>query len=163
MKKSSSHKIFIIIVCAILGSVTGTLQAQRTTRKGLHTVTENNISGIMQPDTIIPDNGSFRISVAGYDKPLRSSKETFFISNHTTMDLSGIRIRLEYFDTHGRTLHQRELYLPIDLPSGATRQTSIRSWDIQKSFYYRLSSRPRRSDGTEYDVRVTVISAAIKN
>lgn len=114
-------------------------------------------------DTIVPDSITGQISVAGYDKPLRSSRETFFISNNTLYHLCGLRLDIEYLDTHRRTLHQREIYISLDIPPGATRQASTKSWDIQKTFYYKLSPKPKRSDGTMYDVKCTVISATIKN
>lgn len=139
--------------------------AQKTTRKGLRAVAEtpeNARTETTASDTIVPDSSACPISVAGYDKPLRSSRETFFITNRTPHDILGLRMRIEYSDIHGRTLHQRELFIPIDLPSGATRQASVKSWDVQKSFHYRLSPKPKRSDGTAYDVKCSVISATVK-
>lgn len=137
------------------------IDAQRTTRKGLRVETHTEIPSREATDTIIPGNGSTAITIAGYDKPLRSANETFFITNRSSHNISGLRIRIRYIDTHGRTLHQRECLIQIDIPSGETRQAKIKSWDIQRSFYYKLSTKPQRADGTPFDVECLIISATL--
>lgn len=165
MKQSNIHSISAIIISLTLAFSGLSAIAQKTTRKGLRVESgkiESTYNRTATADTIAGDSISSHISVAGYDKPLRSSRESFFITNNTSYPICGLKLKIEYLDIHGRTLHQREVYISIDIPVGATRQASTKSWDIQKSFYYKLSPKPKRSDGTMYDVKCTVISATIK-
>lgn len=101
------------------------------------------------------------ISLSGFDKPLRSKRETLFVSNGTATDISGIVVDCDYSDLAGRQLHRRQVTVRCDIPAGQTRQISFRSWDCQEAFHYRLSAKPRRADGTPFDVRCTVVAVII--
>lgn len=155
------HNILItaMVLIALVSSIA--INAQRTTRKGLRVETQAEMPSKGTADTIIAGDEPNAITIAGYDKPLRSANETFFITNRSSYNISGLRIRIKYLDTHGRTLHQRECLIPIDIPSGETRQAKIKSWDIQRSFYYKMSTKPKRADGTPFDVECLIISATL--
>ncbi len=130
--------------------------AQRTTRRGLHVAgTPEAESGIKADTLHTPQPDSIKIS--GYDKPLRSSHETMFVTNTTGRHITGLRIQLDYYDTAGNILHSRQCDVAADIPPGTTRQIAIRSWDRQNSFFYRLSARPRKADATPYDVRCSIL------
>ena len=51
------------------------------------------------------------------------------------------------------------MWLDTDIPPGETRRMKFKSWDIQRTFYYRLTGKPRRSDGTLYDVSIRPLRA----
>lgn len=145
--------INIIISAILLIGSFNAATAQRTTRKGLKATTESLSQ--TAPDTLRHDLNRM-IKIAGYDKPLRSAHETMFVSNLTDSTISWIQLKLEYHDSHGRMLHSRTIGIDCDIPPEATRQISVRSWDIQHSFYYRRSAKPRHSSATQYDVTCTV-------
>ena len=145
----------------MIGLATPSVMAQRTTRRGLRaeSIENQQKSNI---DTIAITPTTHNIKISGYDKPLRSSKETFFISNHTEYNILGIRLNIEYIDLKGRTLHQTQHHISLNIPIGATRQAFIKSWDVQKSFAYKHSSNPRIADGTPYDIRHQIVSIDVQ-
>lgn len=102
------------------------------------------------------------VSFSGYDKSLSANKETFLIANGSAADLSGLRLIIEYSDLSGRLLHQREVVIDIDVPSGSTRMVDIPSFDTQKSYYYYKSKVPRKS-ATPYKVRIKAEALKIRN
>lgn len=137
--------------------------AQRTTRYGLRIETQKKEQKHKNIDTVAIDSQSDKIIISGYDKPLKSKKETFFISNNSAVNITGLRICFEYLDIKGRSLHKCEHHIIQTIPSGETRQAAIRSWDVQQSFYYKLSTKPRKQDGTPYDIRYRIISIDIES
>ncbi len=101
------------------------------------------------------------ISFAGFDKPLRSSYETVFVTNRSEHDMIGVVFECEYTDMSGRQLHKRIVSQRCDIPSGQTRQLRFKSWDLQSSFHYELSPKPRRADGTPFKVTCTCVALII--
>lgn len=93
------------------------------------------------------------IVFVGYDKTLNARTESFFISSHAPSDLQGLEIELRYFTMDGEQLHERTERLNITVPSGRTVKADIPSWDTQKSFFYHLSTPPRKH-GIPYQVRI---------
>lgn len=99
-------------------------------------------------------NNGYRINqivFSGYDKPLRSSKETFFITNNTDRTMSGVTLYITYLMPDGRQLNKRFVRLSCNIPPGETRIADIESWDKQKSFYYEKSDAGKKG-GTPYTV-----------
>ena len=45
------------------------------------------------------------VVVTGFDKQLRSKRETMFVSNHTARAITSITLRIDYFDMAGHQLH----------------------------------------------------------
>lgn len=86
-----------------------------------------------------------QISFSGFDKPQNSSKESFFITNNTDRQMTGMTLYIEYLMEDGRQLHKRFLRLSCDIPAGETRQAVVESWDRQHGFRYKLSAAPARS------------------
>ena len=100
------------------------------------------------------------LTVAGYDKPLRSRNESLFIVNHTPADLQMVVIQITYTDSKGRQLHKAVNRISENIPAGETRLVKFPSWDVQQAFYYRRSPRPSRAvQATPYDVEIKVIEA----
>lgn len=107
-------------------------------------------------DTIYPTEGEIRC--AGYDKPNRATRETFFLTNNTadSIDADAICITFEYLDLKNRQLHSVTHTVIIDLPHAQTRNVSIPSWDRNNAFHYELSTAPARRASTPYRVRSRV-------
>lgn len=93
-------------------------------------------------DTVDFNPASIRLS--GYDKPVNARKESFLITNESPLAITGASLKITYRDMKGRMLHSRTASLKCNVPPGETRKTEISSWDTQNSFYYYLSSEPRK-------------------
>lgn len=131
--------------------------ADRSTRRNLHPQsTEDTTPPAAVYDTLAAPDAS-AVSVNGYDKPLRSRRETFFTTNNTDRNLARIAFTIRYFDARQRQFHQTKHNIPADIPAGETRQISVPSWDPQFNFYYIRSTIPQRAQqATPYDVRIKV-------
>lgn len=132
---------------------------QRTTRRPLQT-TPMEIT--LAPTDSVVSLDTADITLAGYDKPLRSRRETIFATNASpdSLTISSLRISITYRDNRGRQLHHRSVWINTRIPPGQTRQLSFPSWDTQQSFYYRRSKQPR-SVATPYDITALADSATI--
>ena len=145
----------------ILSLAVLTAFGQRTTRSHLKaqpevdaysgaTVVEEEIDTVVAPEAHLVD-------VNGYDKPLRSRRETFFVTNNSEQPVQGMAFTIDYYDTNGRQLHSAHHQVDVEIPATETRQVSVRSWDKQQSFYYRQSAAPERAQqATPYDIKLTV-------
>lgn len=139
-----------------------TVTAQKTTRGGLQ-VKSSPVEAASEAmpksaavDTIV-NPAPHQLDINGYDKPLRSRRETFFVTNNTKQATEGVAVTITYFDSKNRQLHKRSARLPLQIPAGETRQASLKSWDEQQSFYYNQSSVPARADvATPYSVKIAV-------
>lgn len=149
-------KQLVFLVIALTATLTATpVKKQRTTRQRLRV---ENATTCDSTRAI----AAGEISLAGYDKPLRSRKETIFVSNALadSSSITALRLTITYRDSQGRQLHKTSRWIQADIPHSETRQLSFPSWDTQQSFYYRLSKKPRTT-ATPYDITATVDSATI--
>lgn len=97
------------------------------------------------------------IIFVGYDKQLNATKETFHVINRSPYTLTGAKVKIVYKDMSGRMFHSRTVSFKCDIPSGETRKIDLPSWDSQKSFYYHLSTKPRRQ-AVEYTIELDPVS-----
>lgn len=130
-------------------------QKQRTTRPHL-SVTANGTAAPVaaRHDTVTVTRGV--LTVSGYEKPLRSTRESALFSNHSERPIRGLSLDLSYTDMKGRELHRRSVKLECDIPPHATRQIYWPTWDRQFTFYYHRSPKPRRGLATPYNVSCRV-------
>lgn len=98
-----------------------------------------------------------QLAFAGYDKPLTSTRETFFVTNKTDRTLTGVNMYIEYLTVDGRQLDRRFVSLDCEVPPGETRKLEVKSWDTQKSFYYKKSVQPKRQ-ATPFDVKFDLVA-----
>lgn len=107
----------------------------------------------------VPCNDGYSIEqarVTGFDKRAESRTESFFITNTTDRMLVGIDFTLTYLTLQGRQLHSRHVEIDCSIPAGETRKFDIRSFDTQRSFYYRKSQAPARRRATPFDIQVQI-------
>lgn len=153
------NKIATLALTALLTTLAASAVVTRTTRGKLTRLTPP--AGVeLVTDTlkvVTPDS----VTVSGYDKRLRSRRESFFITNHSAGTLLAVTLLIEYTDTEGRPLHNTTRRLNCNLAPGETRNFNIPTWDRQSSFYYRLSDPPKRSGGIPYDVNFTLTDAIV--
>lgn len=112
------------------------------------------------PPMLPCDSGT--MSAAGFEKTLRSTTESLFLTNHSADTIERVLLHIEYLDTSGRQLHSRSEYIGVNLPPAATRKVDIKSFDRQGVFYYQLSGRPRtRANATPFEVRLSIDSISL--
>lgn len=132
------------------------IMAQRTTRRNLKEIPKVDTSTVLKTRTdTLKEIGTNEIIISGYDKPLSSHRETFFVTNNSNNTITALNITFDYRDRKNRQLHSVTTTIDCEIPSGTTRQLSISSWDKQKSFYYYLSAKPRRK-ATPFSVHHTI-------
>lgn len=147
------RRLLPLIAAAVLASALTGQNTWRGRRPALRAVTESEVRKPMQPCD------STKVSASGFEKPLRSGIESFFLTNHTADTITRVHLRLEYFDETGRQLHSREEYKELTLPPRSTRLVELKSFDHQGVFYYHLSTKPRtRANATPFRVRLGVDS-----
>ncbi|MCM1519002.1 MAG: hypothetical protein NC117_10210 [Pseudoflavonifractor sp.] len=154
----------IILIVSLLTGVIVMTSAERTvtTRRKLTTVTGNTVAGVVAGDTLTTLADS--VSLSGYDKKLRSRRETFLLVNRSGRHLRHVNVTFVYSDLQGRMLHSATVGIDCDIPAGETRQLSVPSWDIQQLYFYRESPAPRVA-ATPYNVshRVNYVVADGQN
>lgn len=159
------HIIALVMAMVIAG--TGTVQAQRTTRKGLaRPVLEEKCD--IPGDTVRGAIADSLLLVTGYEKPLRASRESLFILNRTDRELLSVRLEISYFtgkDTSsGTLLHKRKVELQTQIPAGERRMVWYNSWDRNQVFYYHINTPGRtRRQATPYTVSIKVLEAVFKD
>ena len=130
----------------------------RTTRKKL-VKSDQEVTVVADSTTVSPDS----ITIADYDKPLRSNYETFFVTNRHSRTIVRITIDIDYIDMNGSQLHSRSVTVECEIPPGATRQLHTRAWDRQKAFYHHTTrSKPRSPHARPYKVVVTPVSLLLE-
>ena len=150
MKKSIKHWLtfpHLVLVLMILLNIS-TIDARiRTTRKNLST-TEVPVLVLEQDDALLPDSlaeiDPNAITVKGFSKRASESKESFFITNNTSGRMSAVRLLLRYTTMNGELLTQRAVTVPVQLKPGETKLVSVKSFDVQRLFYYYAGPKPRK-------------------
>lgn len=141
-------KTKIAILITLLVAVAGTSMARtRTTQKQL----KNNSQIVEQiPDAIVPDSllrdiEPNAVTLKGYSKKASDSRESFFVTNNTNHRISHIRLLMRYSQMNGEMLHERTATIEVDLKPGETRLVAIKTFDVQRLFYYYAGPKPRKS------------------
>lgn len=145
----------------LLASIAIVCAADNTLRRN----TRVDIAPVAGADTIASDTvvaTAGQITVSGYDKPLRSYGESFFVTNATRQRLSAVILDIQYLDLQGRQLHNRRATVAADIPAGETRRVDISSWDKRQTFYYHLGPKPRTRGVTPFTVRITPVAFVIR-
>jgi len=138
--------IFSLLVMLLCAS---TLDARiRTTRKNLQT-TEVPVVMMESSDELFPDSlvdiDPNAVTLKGFNKRASDSKESFFITNNTNQRMSAVRLLLRYSTMSGEMLTQRTVTVPVKLKPGETKLVEIKSFDVQRLFYYYAGPKPRKS------------------
>ena len=126
-----------------------TLDARtRTTRKNLQSL-EVPVMTLDPTDGLLPDSlaeiDPNAVTLKGYSKRASDSKESFFITNNTKHRLSAVRLLFRYTTMSGEMLTQRAVTVPVSLKPGETKMVSVKSFDVQRLFYYYAGPKPRKA------------------
>lgn len=119
----------------------------RTTRKNLQSL-EIPIATIEASDDLLPDSMAQidpgAVTLKGFSKRASDAKESFFITNHTGGKMSAVRLVLRYTTMDGELLTQRTVNIPVSLKPGETKLVSVKSFDVQRLFYFYAGPQPRK-------------------
>lgn len=144
----------IVAILAIMVCFAAEPQRQNSTRKGLKAVREAQPCGGQggaQPDTVAATGSELRFS--GYEKTLRSTRETVFVTNLSNREIDRVIFHITYLDSSGRQLHKARKSIYAGVPAGETRRLDFPTWDRQFAFYYVRSPKPRVS-AIPYSVKI---------
>ncbi|MBQ3730953.1 MAG: hypothetical protein II905_04285 [Muribaculaceae bacterium] len=148
MKRWNRHIIIFSLLLALLCISTLELDARtRTTRKNLRS-NQVPVAVIEASDDLLPDSLSAvdpnAVTLKGFNKRASESKESFFITNNTSHRMSAVRLLLRYTTMNGELLTQRSVTVPVSLKPGETKLVSVKSFDVQRLFYYYAGPQPRK-------------------
>ncbi len=98
-----------------------------------------------------------QVTFRGFDKPVESRVETFFVTNTAPYRLTRLTVRMDYFGSDGEKMHSRECVIDCDIPAGEQRQVSVPSFDRQQTYRYQHSRVPPRRAAATFTVRLTAV------
>ena len=142
------NKHILILPLLLILLCVNTLDARtRTTRKNLRSV-EVPIAMLESSDGLLPDSltdiDPNAVTLKGFSKRASDSKESFFITNNTKHRMSAVRLLLRYTTMKGELLTQRTVTVPVNLKPGETKLVEVKSFDVQRLFYYYAGPQPRK-------------------
>ena len=142
------NKHILILPLLLILLCVNTLDARtRTTRKNLRSV-EVPIAVLESSDGLLPDSlidiNPNAVTLKGFSKRASESKESFFITNNTKHRMSAVRLLLRYTTMKGELLTQRTVTVPVSLKPGETKLVEVKSFDVQRLFYYYAGPQPRK-------------------
>ena len=145
MNASIRHIVLMIMVVVVTAA--GLQARTRTTQKNLHT-SEIPVAVLAVDDDLLPDSleqvDPNAVSLKGFSKRASDSKESFFVTNNTKHRMSAVRLLLRYTTMQGEMLTQRAVTVPVSLKPGETRLVEIKSFDVQRLFYFYAGPKPRK-------------------
>ena len=112
------------------------------------------------PDSLLRDIEPGAVTLKGYSKKASDSRESFFVTNNTSHRISHIRLLMRYSQMNGEMLHERTVTVEVDLKPGETRLVAIKTFDIQRLFYYYAGPKPRKA-ATPFKVAFRLVGYSI--
>ena len=150
MKTRIKHILTFPLLLAILLIALSVSQLDartKTTRKNLRSV-EVPVVTLDADDGLLPDSlaqvDPDAVAIKGFSKRASDAKESFFITNNTASRMSAVRLLLRYTTMDGEMLTQRVVNIPVKLKPGETKLVSVKSFDVQRLFYFYAGPQPRK-------------------
>ncbi len=152
MMKCSNRHITLLLALVLIALCVSTMDARtKTTRKNLRSL-EVPVAVMESDDGLLPDSldgvDPNAVSLKGYSKRASDAKESFFITNNTKQRMSAVRLLLRYTTMQGEMLTQRTVTVPVSLKPGETKLVEVKSFDVQRLFYYYAGPQPRKQATT---------------
>ena len=155
---SQRSSTIILAVLGILASIGASSPDTDTTRRGRLTLRSDTTAYSSAKGAEIPVYNPDSILISGYDKPLRSLRETFFATTHYSSAVTSLTVEMTYHNDDDM-LHSRVITIPCDIPSGETRQLYTTAWDRQYTYYYhRTRITPKSKGAIAYEVKIVPLS-----
>lgn len=119
----------------------------RTTQSQLKNSTQvvEQLPDAAVPDSLLRDIEPNAVTLKGFSKKASDSRESFFVTNNTNHRISHVRLLLRYSLMNGEMLHERLATVEVDLKPRETRLVAIKTFDLQRLFYYYAGPKPRKS------------------
>ena len=119
----------------------------RTTQSQLKNSTQvvEQLPDAAVPDSLLRDIEPNAVTLKGFSKKASDSRESFFVTNNTNHRISHVRLLLRYSLMNGEMLHERVATVEVDLKPRETRLVAIKTFDLQRLFYYYAGPKPRKS------------------
>ena len=119
----------------------------RTTQSQLKNSTQvvEQLPDAAVPDSLLRDIEPNAVTLKGFSKKASDSRESFFVTNNTNHRISHVRLLLRYSLINGEMLHERVATVEVDLKPRETRLVAIKTFDLQRLFYYYAGPKPRKS------------------
>lgn len=136
--------IMIALVAVVALAATARTRTTQTQLKNNSQVIEQ-IPDANVPDSLLRDIEPNAVILKGYSKKASDSRESFFVTNNTNHRISHIRLLMRYSQMNGEMLHERTATVEVDLKPGETRLVAIKTFDVQRLFYYYAGPKPRKS------------------
>lgn len=138
--------LFVVLLFLCINTLDADART-RTTRKNLQSL-EVPVVALESTDALLPDSlmevDPDAVTLKGFSKRASDSKESFFITNNTNHRMSAVRLLLRYTTMQGEMLTQRTVTVPVSLKPGETKLVSIKSFDVQRLFYFYAGPQPRK-------------------
>ncbi len=167
-------RLMLTLLVALLG-VTALTAQNLTRRPGRGTSSRPKVAATVAPapaDTLpaaatvapapadtLPAAYADSLSISGFEKPLRSRHETFFVTNSSGSHVGSVEVEIDYRDLQGRQLHRAVHTVYCDLPPGQTRRLQVPAMDREGLMYYRLSPVPRGArHATPFDAVIRILT-----
>lgn len=141
MNKRALLITFMVVVAVVAMARTRTTQTQL---KNNSQVIEEIPEGVV-PDSLLRDLEPNAVTLRGYNKKASDSRESFFVTNNTSHRISHVRLLMRYMQMNGEMLHERVATVEVDLRPHETRLVAIKTFDVQRLFYYYAGPKPRKS------------------
>ncbi len=138
------RKTIVIIMSFLAVVATARTRTTQTQLKNNSQVVEQ-IPDAWVPDSLLRDIEPNAVTLKGYSKKASDSRESFFVTNNTKHRISHIRLLMRYSQMNGEMLHERTATVEVDLKPGETRLVAIKTFDLQRLFYYYAGPKPRKS------------------
>ncbi|MBP5687051.1 MAG: hypothetical protein IK100_03330 [Muribaculaceae bacterium] len=136
--------IIITLVAVAASIATARTKTTQTQLKNNSMIVEQ-IPDANVPDSLLRDLEPNAVTLKGYNKKASDSRESFFVTNNTNHRISHIRLLMRYSQMNGEMLHERTATVEVDLRPGETRLVAIKTFDVQRLFYYYAGPKPRKS------------------
>lgn len=136
--------LFLITLMAVVTVTTARTRTTQTQLKNNSQIVETMPDADV-PDSLLRDIEPNAVTLKGYSKKASDSRESFFVTNNTKHRISHIRLLMRYSQMNGEMLHERTATVEVDLRPGETRLVAIKTFDVQRLFYYYAGPKPRKN------------------
>ena len=136
--------LFLITLMAVVTVTTARTRTTQTQFKNNSQIVETMPDADV-PDSLLRDIEPNAVTLKGYSKKASDSRESFFVTNNTKHRISHIRLLMRYSQMNGEMLHERTATVEVDLKPGETRLVAIKTFDVQRLFYYYAGPKPRKN------------------
>lgn len=153
------HRVAVVAAVVAIACLTAANARTKTTRTGLTNESQlveriATATGVNNDSNNAIEQGS--ITLRGFNKKASDSKESFFVTNNRNHAISHPRLTLRYLTTDGQLMHERQVELPVRLEPGQTRLVEVKTFDVQRMFYYYSGPKPRKR-ATPFKVQFSLV------